>query len=75
MLRRLGLMKDQNGDAPTAQIEQVETPPPPTAVYAPRVDYHMPTRYFKVIYRGAVAVRANPAEPAPEDGQVTCFTR
>lgn len=75
MLRRLGLRKGQNEEDAAGQNghSSKETSPPPRAVFAPRVDYHMPTRYFKVIYRGSVAVRNNPAEPAPEDGQVTCF--
>lgn len=75
MLRRLGLRKGQNEEEVAGQNghSSNETPPPPTAVFAPRVDYHIPTRYFKVVYRGSVAVRNNPAERAPEDGQVTCF--
>lgn len=72
MLRRLGLRKGQNEEDAAGQNGHKESPPP-TAVFAPRVDYHTPTRYFKVVYKGSVAVRTNPAEPAPEDGQVTCF--
>lgn len=73
MLRRLGLVKEVNGEnghsseeAAAAAASRAQT-----HVTAPSVDPHLNSRYFKVVYRGAVAVRSNPAEPAPEVGQVS----
>lgn len=62
MLRRLGLAKaPANGttDGGKDAISVVSRPDP-----------YVQTRFFKVVYPGRVAVRSNPAEPAPEDGQV-----
>lgn len=62
MLRRLGLTKaPANGkdDGGKDAISVVSRPDP-----------YVQTRFFKVVYPGRVAVRSNPAEPAPENGQV-----
>lgn len=62
MLRRLGLAKapanGTNGEGKDA-----------TTVVS-RPDPYVQTRFFKVVYPGRVAVRSNPAQKAPEDGQV-----
>lgn len=41
-----------------------------TVLTAP-VDCDRQTRYYKVVYRGSVGVRASPTEPAPPNGQVS----
>lgn len=64
MLRRLGLTK-----AP-ATAENGGTK---DVVVASRPDPYLATRFFKVVHRGGVAVRASPAEPAPEGGQVSAI--
>lgn len=71
MLRRLGLVKEANGENGHSAEAATGTAPEATHVTAPSVDPHLNSRYFKVVYRGAVAVRSNPAEPAPEVGQVS----
>lgn len=72
MLRRLGLVKEVNGENGHSSEEVAAAASgAPTHVTAPSVDPHLNSRYFKVVYRGAVAVRSNPAEPAPEVGQVS----
>lgn len=71
MLRRLGLVKGVNGENGHSAEAAGGTFRAPTHVTAPSVDPHLNSRYFKVVYRGAVAVRSNPAEPAPEVGQVS----
>lgn len=63
-------MKEGNGENGHS-CEAGATSRAPTHVTAPSVDPHLNSRYFKVVYRGAVAVRSNPAEPAPEIGQVS----
>lgn len=72
MLRRLGLVKEVNGEnGHSAEEAAAAASSAPTHVTAPSVDPHLNSRYFKVVYRGAVAVRSTPAEPAPEVGQVS----
>lgn len=74
MLRRLGLVKEVNGENGHSSEEaaaSADASRAQTHVTAPSVDPHLNSRYFKVVYRGAVAVRSNPAEPAPEVGQVS----
>eukprot|EP00903_Cladosiphon_okamuranus_P021614 g19873.t1 len=61
MLRRLGLAK--------APVNGTDDGGKDTVSVVSRPDPYVQTRFFKVVYPGRVAVRSNPAEPAPEDGQ------
>lgn len=73
MLQRLGLRRAENGHSSSSQSSNLGTSKAsavPTHVLAPAVNPHLTTRYFKVVHRGRVAVRSDPVEPAPEDGQV-----
>lgn len=63
MLRRLGLAPKEEaskGASENGQVVRVASADPYTA-----------TRFFKVVWRGGVAVRASPNEPAPEGGRVS----
>ncbi len=66
MLRRLGLAKETtaNGGGSTADGGGKDV------VLASAAPFVSQSRFFKVVYAGGVAVRSNPNEPAPEDGQV-----
>lgn len=68
-------MKEANGENGHPSEAATGTSPAATHVTAPSVDPHLNSRYFKVVYRGAVAVRSNPAEPAPEVGQVSTHVK
>jgi len=65
MLRRLGLAKESAANGSTGKGGNGKD-----VVLASAAPFVSQSRFFKVVYAGGVAVRSNPNEPAPENGQV-----